>query len=144
MVGVARTLVKVFVVLALAATACFWRDFDGRVAMHTDLLVAIGRKGVDLAVAGRLTAADLAELLYPLSRGRAFAEKARRRLGDEPPPPGLVPFEALLGDYATLCDLVDRERRTHGGPVPLDVLEGQLAAMEARAATVHATLARGD
>lgn len=128
------------VVVALATVGCFWREFDARLAMHTELLRDQARKGVDVAVAGRFTAEGLTELLYPLGRARAFAAAARRRLGDGPPPPALLEFEQLLAAYTRLCDAIDRARRAHAGPVPAAALASPLARVERRAGSL---LARG-
>lgn len=133
--------VKVVLAVAVLATlGCFWREFDARLAMHTELLRDQARKGVDVAVAGRFTAEGLTELLYPLGRGRAFAATARRRLGDGAPPRELLEFEQLLAAYTRLCDAIDQARRTYAGSVPAAVLASPLARVERRAA---ALLARG-
>jgi len=141
MVGVARRLVKVFgVVLALVTIACTPKPFGERALMHAELLRDQARKGVDLAVAGQLTAEALAELLYPLARAREATQEERERAGAGAGPfshamtsPVLRKLEALCIAYADLVDAIDRARREHAGPVPEGVLKPAMQEVERRA-----------
>jgi hypothetical protein len=129
--------------MAVLAAGCFWRHFDARVAVNAELLRDEARKGVDLAVAGRVSAEELAELLYPLARARALAADARRRLGSRPAPPALRGLEKLLAAYAKLCNAIDRERRAHAGPVPRPVLARPLGRVARSAARLLGRRAAG-
>jgi hypothetical protein len=112
--------------------------------MHTRLVEAMARKGVDLVVADRFTAEALGEMLYPLARAQAFAEEARRLLDGEDGPAPLGAFEALLVDYAALCDLVDRQRREGAGVRAAAVLRPALERVERSAGVVRDALAAGE
>src|SRR4029077_7130033 len=85
-VGPARTWVKAIAVLAVvAAGCCFWRSYAPRLRTHTELLVAMARKGADLVASGRLTAENMPELTYPLERAGAFARGAHSPRGTPAP-----------------------------------------------------------
>jgi len=116
--------------LTLVLAACFWRSYPRQVATHADLLVAMAQKGADLVAAGRLTAENLPELIYPLERARAFARSVHVRAGDVVPP-SLVALEELIGRYRAFVDELDRVRRTARGDaaraalvMPLDAVVG--------------------
>jgi hypothetical protein len=79
-------------------------------AMHTDLLIGMTRKGTDLVKTNAFIPENLPELYYPLDRARAFAASAGRRSG-ETPPASLVAFGALLDAYEVFCRAVDGARR---------------------------------
>jgi len=112
--------VKVIAVLGAAAlvAGCFWRSYGQRIAMHTDVLVVMTRKGTDLVKTARFTPENLPELYYPLERARAFAAQAERRSGQDPPL-SLRAFETLLAAYGEFCRVVDEARRApRGAPRP--------------------------
>jgi hypothetical protein len=136
MVGGAGLGIKAAVVLGLLS-GCFWHSYGRQAATHTDVLVGIARKGVDLATVGRLTAETMPELTYPLERAEAFAQAAAARA--TPPPPSLTAFETLVARYRELVDAIDRARRDHSVP-PGEQLAQPLAAVEAAAETVRAAL----
>jgi len=76
MVGPGRARVKALACLAGAVVAgCFWRSYAPRARTHTEVMVAIARKAVDLVAAGRFTAESMPELTYPLERAEAFARR---------------------------------------------------------------------
>jgi hypothetical protein len=128
-------------VLALAALGgCFWRSYGARVAMHTDLLLGMTRKGVDLVKTHRFTPENLPELHYPLERARAFAARARQRAGDEPPG-SLRAFEALLEAYGAFCGVIDEARRVRGGGTQRAALHHAAQAVRQRAVAVRQALA---
>jgi hypothetical protein len=89
---------------------CFWRSYGARLAMHTDLLLAMTRKGADLVEARRFAPENLPELHYPLERARAFAARAHRESGADPPA-SLEVFDALLVAYEGFCQVADDLRR---------------------------------
>src|SRR5215470_2416963 len=106
MVGPGDARVKAIACLVVAALAgCFWRSYAPRVRTHTQVMVAIARKAVDLVEAGRFTAENLPELTYPLERAETFARQARSGAGDGAPG-SLVAFEALTARYRTFVDAV--------------------------------------
>jgi hypothetical protein len=83
-------------VLTLAMLAgCFWRSYGARLGMHTDLLLAMTRKGVDLVKSDRFAPENSPELHYPLERAQAYAARARWKSGDDPPG-SLRAFDSLL------------------------------------------------
>jgi hypothetical protein len=126
--------------LALGMTAgCFWRSYGPRLAMHTDLLLAMTGKGVDLVEADRFTPENLPELYYPLERARAFAARAERRSGDDPPG-SLRAFAALLEAYGAFCQVADDARRTRDGGAPRAALHEAAHAVRQRAAAVEQAL----
>src|SRR5262245_32563047 len=108
MVGPGGARVKAITCFAVAALAgCFWRSYAPRVRTHTQVMVGIARKAVDLVAAGRFTAENLPELTYPLERAEAFARQARSRAGGHAPA-SLAAFDALTARYRTFVDTVDR------------------------------------
>ena len=107
---------------------------------HTELLVAVARKGRDLVATGRFTAESLPELTYPLERANAFGADATRRAS--PPPASLVAFETLLARYRTFVELLDDTRRTKRGAAGAAELAQPLADVEAAAVEVTAALDR--
>jgi hypothetical protein len=126
-------------VLALAALGgCFWRSYGARLAMHTDLLLGMTRKGVDLVKTRRFTPENLPELHYPLERARAFAARARQRTGADPPG-SLSAFEGLLEAYGAFCGVIDEARRDGGAQ--LAALHHAAQAVRERAAAVRQALA---
>jgi hypothetical protein len=110
-VGLRVGTVKVMALVgaAVLAAGCFWRSYGPRMAMHTDVLVAMTRKGTDLLKTARFTPENLPELYYPLDRARSFAADAARRSGEQPPP-SLRAFEELLAAYAEFCRVADEAR----------------------------------
>ena len=124
--------------LVVLLAGCFWRSYGARLAMHTDLLVAMAGKGTDLVDADRFTPENLPELHYPLDRARAFAAQAVRKSGDEPPA-SLRAFEALLAAYAGFCDAADRARQDAG--TEHKAVHAAVASVRQRAAEVHRALA---
>lgn len=135
MVGGAGLGIKAAVVLGLLS-GCFWHSYGRQAATHTDVLVGIARKGVDLAASGRFTAESMPELTYPLERAEAFARAAARATT---PPPSLAAFETLVARYRELVDAIDRARRDRSVP-PGEHLAQPLAAVEEAAQTVRAAL----
>jgi hypothetical protein len=125
--------------LALAA-GCFWRSYAGRVAVHTDVLVAIARKADDLVEADRFTAESLPELTYPLERATAFAREAHAHATT--PPASLAAFDELLRRYAAYVEAVDRARGERRGAAAKAALAAPLTGVEDAAAAVRAALAR--
>ena len=91
------------VVLAIAGGGCFWRSYAPRLRTHSELMMAMARKGVDLVRGDRLTAENMPELTYPLERAEAFARSAHLRAGDAPPP-SLAAFDTLIARYRALID----------------------------------------
>jgi hypothetical protein len=141
MVSADRSTVKAALALALLA-GCFWRSYGRLAATHTDLLVAMARKGADLVAAARLTAETLPELTYPLERAQAFAHDARARSHD--PPASLVALEALIARYRDFLDTLDQTRRQQTGAPARTALAQPLAHVEQAAAAVHAALRAED
>jgi hypothetical protein len=140
MVSGAEWTVKAIVVLLVLATAgCFWRSYAPRMRTHTDLLVSMARKGVDLVGANRLTAESMPELTYPLERAQAFARDARSRAGDAPPA-SLAAFDALVARYRDFVDALDRDRREQRGAEAAAALAVPLAQVTAAADAVRAAL----
>jgi hypothetical protein len=125
---------------ALLLAGCFWRSYPGRVAVHTDVLVAIAHKADDLVEADRFTAESLPELTYPLERATAFAHEAHAR--STSPPASLAAFDELLRRYAAYVEAVDRARGGRRGAAAKAVLAAPLAGVEDAAAAVRAALAR--
>jgi hypothetical protein len=127
-------------VLVATVAGCFWRTYGARAAMHTDLLVAMTRKGTDLVRARRFAPENLPELYYPLERALAFAAGARRRSGEHPPE-SLVALEALLGRYEAFCHAVDELRRGPRTPAARRTLRDAVREVDAAATTVRRALA---
>jgi hypothetical protein len=141
-VGLRAATVKA-IALAGAATlivGCFWRSYGARIAMHTDVLVAMTRKGTDLVKTARFTPENLPELYYPLERARAFAAQAARRSGQDPPR-SLRAFEDLLIVYGEFCRLVDEARRKPPGTAERPALREATRAVRRSAAVVRSALA---
>ena len=136
MVGAQRGRVKAAIALALLA-GCFWRSARREATTHVEVLTAIAHKGVDLVVAGRLTAESMPELTYPLERAQAFAT----RWSGGTPPAWLPPFRDLLDRYRELVDALDRVRREAKGDAAAAALREPLASVDAAAAAVRAALA---
>jgi hypothetical protein len=136
MVGARRGRVKAAITLALLG-GCFWHSAGREAATHVDVMTAIAHKGVDLVVAGRLTAESMPELTYPLERAQAFA--ARWRGGAAPP--WLHAFVDLLDRYRDLVDALDRVRREAKGEAAATALREPLARVDAAADAVRAALA---
>lgn len=109
-------------------------------AMHTDLLVAMARKGGDLVKADAFTPENLPELHYPLERARDFAARATRRSG-EAPPASLGAFGALLDTYEAFYRVADDARRSGRGTAARSALRAAERAVRAAAAVVHKALA---
>jgi hypothetical protein len=142
MVGPDAPRVKAIICLvALACAGCFWCTYAPRVRTHSEVMVAIARKAVDLVATGRFTAESLPELTYPLERAAAFARQARERAGDAPPP-SLAAFETLIGRYRAFIDAVDRTRRDLRGADAAAALAPALREVEQGAADVDAALRR--
>jgi len=140
MVGPATAWVKaIAVVLAVAGGGCFWRSYAPRLRTHSELMVAMARKGVDLVRGDRLTAENMPELTYPLERAEAFARSARLQAGDAPPP-SLAAFDTLIARYRALIDALDRTRRTERGEQAAATLAAPLAAVEAAGRAVEDAL----
>jgi len=137
MVGGSRGWVKAALALALLS-GCFWRSYGRLAATHADVLVGIARKGVDLVVAGKLTAESMPELTYPLERAEAFGRQAFRET--KRPPPSLHAFMALVARYRDLVDAVDRVRREKKGWQAERALAAPLAAVKKAADLVRASL----
>jgi hypothetical protein len=136
-------LVAVLFGLVLAG-GCFWREYPGLLAVHTDVLVGVARKARDLLLTGRFDAENLAEVRYPFDRASAFAADAHRRLGSDPAPRSLVAFDALLQAYAAYLERVERVRRGEGGAEaepPPAALAAALAPVESAARDVTDALA---
>ena len=142
MVGPGGARVKALACLAGAVVAgCFWRSYAPRVRTHTEVMVAIARKAVDLVAAGRFTAESMPELTYPLERAEAFARQARARdAGEEPA--SLEAFEALIARYRTFIDVLDRTRRERRGADAAAALAEPLRAVEDQAGVVEQALRR--
>jgi len=119
---------------------CFWRTYASRAAMHTELLLAMTRKGIDLVRARRFAPENLPELYYPLDRARAFAATARRRSGEDPPP-SLPALETLLARYEAFCDAVDEMRRGPRTPPLRRAMRDAAREVDAAAAAVRRALA---
>ena len=130
---------RVKAALLLLLAGCFWRTYGSLAATHTDLLVAMARKGTDLVASGRFGAENMPELTYPLERADAFAHTARARAGD-PPPASLLAFEELLIRYRMFVDALDQTRRAAKGDEARAALAAPLAAVEASAAAARAAL----
>ena len=142
MVGPGRTWVKAIVWLVCVTMAgCFWRSYAPRVRTHTEIMVSIARKAVDLVGAGRFTAESMPELTYPLERAAAFARQARERAGDDVPA-SLSAFEALMARYRALIDALDRVRRERRGAAATAALAEPLRALEEQAMVVYEALRR--
>jgi hypothetical protein len=124
--------------LFLLLAGCFWRSYGARLAMHTDLLVAMAQKGTDLVDTDRFTPENLPELHYPLDRARAFAADAARRSGDDPPG-SLRAFQVLLAAYGEFCDAAERARQEAG--TPHAAVHEATDRVRQRAAEVHQALA---
>lgn len=131
--------VKALLLVALAITGCFWRSYGRLAATHTELLVAMARKGVDLVASDRLTAESMPELTYPLERAQAFVQAARARAGGTPPP-SLLALEMLVDRYRAFVDALDHGRREWRGEEARAALQGPLADVEAQGAAVAAAL----
>ncbi len=130
MVGPATAWVKgIAVLLAVAGGGCFWRSYAPRLRTHSELMVAIARKGVDLVRGDRLTAENMPELTYPLERAEAFARSAHARVGNAVPP-SLAAFDTLIARYRALVDTLDSTRRTQRGEEAGATLAAPLAAVE--------------
>jgi hypothetical protein len=130
MLGPAKAWVKaIAVLLAVAGGGCFWHSYAPRLRTHSELMVAIARKGVDLVRGGRLTAENMPELTYPLERAEAFARSAHARAGDAAPP-SLAAFDTLIARYRALVDALDSTRRTQRGEDAAATLAAPLAAVE--------------
>jgi hypothetical protein len=121
------------------AAGCFWRSYGARMAMHTDLLVAMTRKGTDLVKTVRFTPENLPELHYPLDRARAFAADAARRSGQEPPP-SLQAFEKLLAAYGEFCRVVDDVRTARFEGARRQMLREAARSVRQNAAAVRGAL----
>lgn len=139
MVGSRGHSVKALVVLAVALTGCFWRSYGRVTAAHTELLVAMARKGADLVAADRLTAESMPELTYPLERAQAFVDTARAHAAAAPPA-SLSALAALVDRYRAFVDALDQARRTRHGADARAALDGPLADVEAGGAAVAAAL----
>ena len=135
MVGAGGGTVKAAIALALLS-GCFWRSYGRQAATHVEVLTAIAHKGVDLVVAGRLTAETIPELTYPLERAQAFATRAARGAA----PPSLRAFGDLLARYRELVDALDRVRREAKGEDARVALREPLARVDAAASAVRAAL----
>src|SRR5262245_14598239 len=131
--------VKVALVLLVALTACFWRSYGRAAVTHTDLLIALARKGAALVVSGRFTAESMPELTYPLERAQAFVQTAHAKSGNAPPP-SLTALETLLARYQHFVDTLDLTRRTTNGPAAEAALATPLHDVETAADAVHAAL----
>jgi len=127
------------VLLVIAGAGCFWRSYAPRLRTHTELMVAIARKGVDLVRSGRLTAENMPELTYPLERAEAFARIARARAGAAAPP-SLAAFDTLIARYRAFVDALDSTRRTRHGDEAAAALAGPLGAVEDAARAVEDAL----
>src|SRR5262245_1885108 len=136
MVGAQRGRVKAAIVLALLG-GCSWHAAGREAVTHVEVLTAIAHKGVDLVVAGRLTAESMPELTYPLERAQAFAA----RWGEAEGPPSLHAFADLLDRYRELVDALDRVRREAKGEPAAAALREPLARVDAAAEAVRAALA---
>jgi hypothetical protein len=142
MVGPGGAWVKAIVCLVAAALGgCFWRSYAPRMRTHTEVMVGVARKAVDLVVAGRFTAETLPELTYPLERAEDFARRARARAGDQGPP-SLSAFETLTARYRTFVDELDRIRRERRGADAAAALAEPLRAVEQQAVAVQEALRR--
>ncbi len=139
--GGGYTVKAISVLLVFAAVGCFWRSYVPRMRTHTDLLVSMARKGVDLVGANRLTAETMPELTYPLERAQAFARDARARSGDAAPPASLDAFDTLVARYRSFVDALDRDRREQRGAAAAAALAEPLAQVLAAADAVRAALA---
>jgi hypothetical protein len=106
---------------------------------HTDVLVGIARKGVDLVASGRFTAESMPELTYPLERAQAFAAKAHARVRGAAPA-SLGEFDALIARYRAFLDALDRVRRTTPPESARAALAEPLAAVEEAAERVREAL----
>lgn len=137
MVGGRGRSVKASVALALVV-GCGWRAYGRMMATHTDVLVAIAHKGVDLLASGRLTAESMPELTYPLERAQAFA---RRATAQDASRPSLAAFATLCTCYRDLIDALDRIRREQRGDVARQTLAGPLARVDTAAGAVRTALA---
>jgi len=127
------------VVLAIAGGGCFWRSYAPRLRTHSELMVAMARKGVDLVRGDRLTAENMPELTYPLERAEAFARSAHLQAGGALPP-SLAAFDTLIARYRALIDALDRTRRTERGEQAAATLAAPLAAVEAAGRAVEDAL----
>jgi hypothetical protein len=125
---------------AVLAAGCFWRSYGARMAMHTDVLLAMTRKGTDLVKTGRFTPENLPELHYPLDRARSFAVDAARRSGQEPPP-SLRAFEELLTAYGEFCRVIDVVRTARLEGVRRRMLREAARSVRRDAAAVRGALA---
>jgi hypothetical protein len=126
------------VLAVVASGGCFWRSYAPRLHTHTELMVAMARKGVDLVASGRLTAENMPELTYPLERAEAFARDAHAHSGT--PPPSLVAFDTLIARYRAFVDTLDATRRTQHGGDAAAALAGPLASVEDAARAVDDAL----
>jgi hypothetical protein len=122
----------------LLAAGCFWRSYGRVMATHAEVLVAIGRKGVDLVASARMTAETMPELTYPLERAQVFARAAAER--SPVPPASLAAFERLLARYRDLVDAIDQVRREPSGAAARARLAAPLEAVQAAADEVRAAL----
>lgn len=138
--GEGYTVKAISVLLVLVAAGCFWRSYAPRMETHTDLLVSMARKGVDVVGANRLTAETMPELTYPLERAQAFATEARARSGDAPPA-SLAAFDTLVARYRAFVDALDRDRREQRGAAAAAALAEPLAQVVAAAEAVRTALA---
>jgi hypothetical protein len=107
--------------------------------MHTDLIVAMTRKGTDLVRTHRFTPENLPELSYPLERARAYAARAERQ-GGANPPGSLGAFVALLAAYERFYGVVDGLRGGWGGTSHA-ALRDAVREVRRRAAAVERALA---
>ena len=123
----------------VAAGGCFWRSYAPRLRTHTELMVAMARKGADLVASGRLTAENMPELTYPLERAEAFARDAHAH-GGTPPPASLVAFDTLVARYRAFVDALDATRRTQRGTEAAAALAGPLTSVENAARAVDDAL----
>jgi hypothetical protein len=144
MVGPEPVRVKAIICLAcVVLTACFWRSYAARMRTHSEVMLSIARKAVDLVASGRFTAESMPELTYPLERAQAFAGEARRRAGPAVPE-SLTAFDELIARYNAFVDALDRTRREQRGAAAADALVEPLRAVEAAAAAVGDALRRED
>jgi hypothetical protein len=127
--------------LVVATVAgCFWRTYGSRAVMHTQLLLSMTRKGIDLVRTRRFTPENLPELYYPLDRARASTAAARRRSGEDPPA-SVSALEALLARYEAFCRAVDEMRRGPRTPPTRRALRDAARAVHAAGAAVLRALA---